>query len=62
MLAQRAGSAVTQNPTGVQPQKGEEQLDQDASSATPTLAPEPSCDAHVDLTAFASGPRSELWP
>jgi hypothetical protein len=56
------GRRVTQNPTGVQPQKGEEQLDQDASSATPTLAPEPSCDAHVDLTAFASGPRSELWP
>jgi hypothetical protein len=27
MLAQRAGSAVTQNPTVVQPQKGEEQLD-----------------------------------
>ena len=63
MLAQRAWSAVTHNPTGVQPQKGEEQLDQDASSATPyARAREPSCDAHVDLSAFASGPRSELWP
>jgi hypothetical protein len=26
------------------------------------LGSETSCDAHVDLTVFASGPRSELWP